>query len=193
MDALVIYESMFGNTKEIAEAVARGMSMRLDTTIWEVGEAPRDIDEETTLLVLGGPTDAFGMSRGNTREGAQREISRPVISRDMGLREWLDEAAIPTGLEVAAFDTSLRKWHKLGTASRSAAKRFRRKGFVIACPPETFFVESTTGPLADGELTRAYEWGAHLAIRHALDHVEQVLGAAHETQELVAEGGRRAS
>ena len=176
MGGLVVYESMFGNTKEVAEAIARGMSMRLDTSIWEVGSAPRRIDD-ATLLVLGGPTHAFGMSRGNTREAAQNESTGPVISRDMGLREWLDLLVAPKEVSVATFDTALRRWHRFGSAGRAAAKRLRRKGFVVAADPETFFVEGTTGPLVQGELARAYEWGARIAIRYAVQRQESSLDA----------------
>jgi len=175
MDALVVYESMFGNTKDIAESIAGGMGMRLDTEIVEVGRAPLHLDEGVTLVVLGGPTHAFSMSRAKTRSAAADETTAPVLSREIGLREWLDLVAVQPGVELATFDTSLKKWRRMGTASRAATKRLKRMGLAVAAPPETFYVEGMTGPLAEGELARAYEWGAHLAIRHALNRKDLLL------------------
>ena len=70
--ALVVYESMFGNTEAIAHAIAEGLSLQLAVELVEVSAAPttlRDVD----LLVAGGPTHAFGLSRRSTRESAREQ------------------------------------------------------------------------------------------------------------------------
>jgi flavodoxin len=59
--ALVVYESMFGNTEAIAHAIAEGLSPHLSVELVEVSAAPitlRDVD----LLVTGAPTHAFGLT-----------------------------------------------------------------------------------------------------------------------------------
>jgi flavodoxin len=67
MRALVVYESMFGNTQAIANAIVQGLSGRMRVEALEVGVAPATIDDDVALLVVGGPTHAFGLSRPQTR------------------------------------------------------------------------------------------------------------------------------
>src|SRR4051812_43182176 len=105
MKALVIYESMFGNTRTVAEAIAEGLAEHLSTEVVEVGQAPTTVPDDVSLLVLGGPTHAFGMSRANTRADAARQTQGPVLSWRIGQREWLEQAELPRGLAVATFDT----------------------------------------------------------------------------------------
>lgn len=71
--ALVIFESMFGNTRTIADAVADGLSSRFETDVIEVSLAPTRIPEEVSLVVVGGPTHAFGLTRPRTREDAANQ------------------------------------------------------------------------------------------------------------------------
>ncbi|GAA2882043.1 flavodoxin family protein [Nonomuraea rubra] len=84
MDALVIYESMYGNTKKIAEAVAEGLATRMRAEVVEVGSAPPQIGKEIALLVVGGPTHAFSMSRASTRQPAAHAVARRL--RRLGVR-----------------------------------------------------------------------------------------------------------
>ena len=78
--AMVIFESMFGNTREIADAVAEGLSSSLSTVILEVGAAPAVLPDDVDLIVVGGPTHAFGLSRPGTRENAIRQAGGRVVS-----------------------------------------------------------------------------------------------------------------
>ena len=72
MRALVVYESMFGNTRLVAEAVAEGLSSGLDVDVVEVAAAPTSFDD-VELVVVGGPTHALGMTRQRTRDDARRQ------------------------------------------------------------------------------------------------------------------------
>jgi flavorubredoxin len=163
MRALVVYESMFGNTQAIASAVAEGLSGHMQVDVVEVGEAPTTTDAD--LVVAGGPTHAFSMSRANTRQSAaQQADGREIVSRGRGLREWLDEAGAGLrGRPVTTFDTKVMKVRLPGSAARAAQKRLRRFGARIVSPAHNFDVLGTTGPLGDGELARARDWGAELA------------------------------
>jgi flavorubredoxin len=162
MRALVVYESMFGNTRAIATAVAEGLSGHMTVDLVEVADAPTSVDAD--LLVVGGPTHAFSMSRPNTRQSAAEQADgRVLVSAGRGLREWLAEAG--PGLRsrrVATFDTKITKGHLPGSAARSAQKRLRRFGSRIVSPAHNFTVLGTAGPLGDGELDRARQWGAEL-------------------------------
>lgn len=163
MRALVVYESMFGNTRAVAEAVARGLATRASVDMVEVGAAPDGIDDGIDLVVVGGPTHAFSMSRPNTRQSAADQTDAPLVSTGRGIREWIESAG-PTlrGRAVATFDTKISKAYLPGSAARSAHKRLRRFGGRLVAPAENFVVLATAGPLAEGEQGRATRWGEHL-------------------------------
>lgn len=161
--ALVVFESMFGNTEQIAQAVAEGLRASMPVEVTEVINAPADPPADISLLVVGGPTEAFSMSRATTRADAVRQGGRPG-REDFGLREWL--TALPSrhsNTSLATFDTKIDKMRHLpGSAAKGAAKAGRHHGFDLAVPPESFFVHDTAGPLIDGELDRARGWGQRL-------------------------------
>jgi hypothetical protein len=163
--ALVVYESMFGNTMSIARAVGEGVSTRLETEIVEVGRAPTSIPADVSFLVVGGPTHAFGLTRARTREDAASRAGGRVLSCGPGLREWLPDLQAKPGLSAATFDTRIEKPRVPGSAARAAERKLRRAGFTIVAPAESFYVTGTTGPLSDGELDRARRWGDQIARR----------------------------
>jgi hypothetical protein len=164
MRALVVFESMFGNTQIVARAVADGLSSCMAVDVVEVGAAPTVIDNDVELLVVGGPTHAFGMSRPATREGAAKQAAQGVVSTGIGLREWL--AAVQGGsasVAAAAFDTRFKKPRWLvGSAGRAVEKRLRGLGFRVVTQTQSFYVGGTPGPLLDGEPERALRWGERL-------------------------------
>ncbi|GAA3560275.1 flavodoxin family protein [Nonomuraea rosea] len=161
MNALVVYESMFGNTKQVAEAVAKGLATRIPAEVVEVGAAPAEIGPEIGLLVVGGPTHAFSMSRASTRQSAAQQATGPLVSLGDGVREWLATLSTSTsGLRAASFDTRVPK--APGSAARAVAKRLRRRGIRPMSPAQSFYVTATLGPLVEGELERAEEWGESL-------------------------------
>lgn len=162
MGALVVYESMFGNTRAVASAVAEGITTVLPADVVEVGQAPPLAYLRTDLLVVGAPTHAFGLSRPQTRADAARRAGRPVLSDGQGLREWLD-AADDARLTAAAFDTHARRPNLPGWASRAALKRLRRLGCTTVGRAASFYVDGYEGPVLDGELDRARAWGAAVA------------------------------
>ena len=88
-----------------------------------------------------------------------------------GIRELVDGIADPHGAVAAAFDTRFRgpAW-LMGAASKAIVRRLRRRGFDVAAPPESFVLgpRKTRGPLAEGELDRAFAWGAELGRRAAM-------------------------
>lgn len=163
MKALVIYESMWGNTEEVARAVAAGLAESAEVEVREVGEAPA-LPDDVQLVVAGGPTHAFSMTRATTRADAvTKGATRPASA--IGLREWLDQQ--PTGAHrarLATFDTRVDKVRHLpGSAAKSAARTARHHGFASAAAPHSFYVKDMPGPLLDGELERATDWGRELA------------------------------
>ena len=167
-NALVVYESMFGGTREVAEAVADGLRRSARCTVVEVGAAPTVVDHDVDLLVIGAPTHAFGLSTPDTRHAAQEETSTPVISRDRGVREWLTALVVLSHhTRTAAFDTHVKQRWVPGSASHKISRALSRKGLSAAAAPLSIRVDGTTGPLVDGELDRARTWGEALGQRLA--------------------------
>lgn len=160
MKALVMYESMFGNTETVARAVADGMAGQFEVTLADVRTMPRALGMD--VIVVGGPTHAFGMSRPGTRQDAVRQGAEREGAVDVGLREWLDTSPALTGIAAAAFDTKVDK-PLTGSAGRKADRRLRRLGCRVLVPAESFHVGGTPGPLADGERERARRWGETVA------------------------------
>ncbi|MEU8663901.1 flavodoxin family protein [Actinoplanes philippinensis] len=160
MKALVVYESMFGNTAEIARAVADGLATCYDVTLAEVREMPPA--DGADLLVVGAPTHAFSLSRPATRADAARQGEVRAGAEAVGVREYLDRSSRLDGLAATAFDTRADK-PVTGSAARKAMRRLRRLGCRPVAPVESFRVTGMTGPLAAGELGRARQWAQSIA------------------------------
>ncbi|MFC8921351.1 flavodoxin domain-containing protein [Cellulosimicrobium sp. NPDC057127] len=168
MDAVVVYESMFGNSERVARAVAEGLGERVAVTVVDVDAvdaAAQDALAGADLVVAGGPTHAFGMTRPATRADAVQRATGEVSHRTRGLREWVESVPRqPQERLAATFDTRVTKVKPLpGSAARGAAKVLRHAGFRMVTPPASFYVGDVEGPLGDGELDRARTWGRGLA------------------------------
>jgi hypothetical protein len=166
MRSLIVYESMFGNTEQVARAVATGIAQHMETELVPVGRAPTNLSGAYDLVVVGGPTHAFSMSRPSTREDAQRQgATAATATADVGIREWLDSLPSRSHAGLAAtFDTRVARVRRLpGSAARKAAKALHRHGLSVISKPQSFYVDDIDGPLVDGELARAEAWGNHIA------------------------------
>ena len=163
MRALVVYESWFGNTQKVARAVAAGLEHYLTVEVVNVLHAPAEITELLDLIVVGGPTHAFSLSRPSTRADA---VHQGALNHhtERGLREWLEGLHQgPHSELVATFDTRIATGRHLpGSAARKAAHLTRESGFASAAKPVSFYVADLAGPLLPGELARAEAWGERL-------------------------------
>ena len=173
MTALVVFESMYGSTKALAEAVADGLSAAGPVRLAEVGvlastPGSRHLPKDVTLLVVGAPTHAFGLSRPSTRDDAASNSSGGVITTGKGMREWLDALSLTTGgLPVAAFDTKVLKPNLPGSAAKAAEKRLRQMGGRPVAAARSFRVHGKSDGLVDGELDAAREWGREIGTARA--------------------------
>jgi flavodoxin len=170
MKSCVVYESMYGNTHAVAGAIAQALEHLGETTLGSVAEVAAPSVAEFDLVVVGGPTHVHGMSREATRRAAAEAaadddtIDLDADAAGPGLRDWLDGLPKVDDVSCAAFDTRIDKPVLLvGSAARSIAKRLKRRGFAPVVEPESFFVDDSSGPLHDGELSRASEWGTKLS------------------------------
>jgi hypothetical protein len=165
--ALVVYETLFGNTRTVAMAVGGGLGAGADVRIVDVRDAPATVDD-VDLLVVGGPTHQLGMTRSSTRRRAEVQYDEAPHAADTGLREWIASVQMPVGVATATFDTLLEHpgvLRAFGHAARATGRRLQRRGARIIPPAQRFLVVSATGPLAAGEADRAREWGRRYAGR----------------------------
>jgi hypothetical protein len=173
MRALVVYESMYGNTHEVAAAIAEGLRPIADVRAVPVHEATAALAQGTDLLIVGGPTHAHAMTRASTRKAAMDAAAKSdsglTVDPDapgLGVRDWLDTVG-ELDVRGAAFDTRLdaRAW-LTGRASKGIARKLRQRGCALVVEPESFLV-TKENELVAGEAARASAWGATLAAQLA--------------------------
>lgn len=145
MNALVIYDSQYGNTERIATAISDTLRTSSDVRSVRVNEVhPLEL-HGVDLLVLGSPTQGW----------------RPTVAM-----QTLLASLTPDQLQscaIGCFDTRFQMPRLLtGSAAKAMENRFQRMGIALVVPPESFFVEHTQGPLCAGELARAAVWARML-------------------------------
>jgi hypothetical protein len=166
--ALVVHESMWGNTRRIAEAVGDALAERMEVRVGDVSEVDAADAASYELVVVGAPTHAFSLSRPSTRTAAH-EQGAPETASSTGLREWIADLPAPTGAVLACFDTRADRVRKLpGSAARKARRLLRHAGWTVVAD-ESFYVGDSPGPVLAGETERAAAWGRALAGRLTTD------------------------
>lgn len=161
MRVMVVYESIWGNTEQIAREIAAGIGGETVEVV-DAASAPPAIDDDVDLLVVGGPTHAFSMTSASTRESARQQGATRIPAS--GIREWIERLSSPgKAVPVATFDTRTVAPRLPGSAAKKAMKKLVALGFRPVAKPETFGVHGYSGPIADGELERARAWGTELA------------------------------
>jgi hypothetical protein len=173
LKAVVVYESMYGNTHLIADAVAEGVAEAMGPSnegvvVVAVDHADPDVLADVDLLVVGGPTHVHGMSRARTRQAAMEAAREPDSDLEVdpdaegvGLRDWFD-ALKPVAANAAAFDTRMKGPQAItGRASKGIAKRLRDRGCTLVVEPESFLV-TKENHLLDDEIAHARDWGGRL-------------------------------
>ena len=169
MRAVVVYESMYGNTHQIADAIGAGLETAFDVRVVPVSQASAAVLDGADLVVVGGPTHVHGMSRASTRKAAVQAADKPVspltVEPDAlgpGLREWFGSLG-RYPVKAAAFDTRVHGPAALtGRACKGVAHLLRAHGFDVMAEPESFLV-TKQDRLEPHETDRAREWGAKLA------------------------------
>ena len=172
MRAVVVYESMYGNTHLIADAIGTGLAQGFDVMVVPVAEADKAVVADADLVVVGGPTHVHGMSRSSTRKGAvdaaakaEGELTAEPGADGPGLREWLDALGkCRPHAKAAAFDTRFAAPAAFtGRASKGVSRELRHHGFELVTEPESFIVTKVNHLVAE-EGDRARTWGSRLAV-----------------------------
>lgn len=156
MNVLVITESYFGNTSRVAEAIATGLRSR-NATVTVAAAASAPALDGVDLLILGSATHNMGLPSPASRRQARDKGGQ---APDTGVAEWLEALVGDPGCRVAAFDTITGGFF-CGSAAKAIEKRLRRRS-VSVIERKSFLVTSTKGPLAEGEVDSAEQWGASL-------------------------------
>jgi hypothetical protein len=160
MNAVVVYESHWGNTEAVARSIAEGIGS--GTLVMNTDEASDSALAGVDLIVAGAPVMAFGLPRESMVEGLanDQKAPRPADVSHPPLRTWLD--ALPSGHGWgAAFET--RIWWSPRGATGSIEAKLKQAGYQRLARGERFVVAGAYGPMRDGELERARQWGAELA------------------------------
>lgn len=146
MNIIVVYDSEFGNTEQIARIITETLRTSHTVKLYNASEVDRTALTGVELLVVGGPT--------------QRHTFSPAME------DWLESLPAHSlrGAAGAVFDTRYRMSQMLtGSAAHSIAKRLGKAGVSMVVPRESFFVVERQGPLEEGELERAARWAETVA------------------------------
>jgi hypothetical protein len=171
MRALVVYESMYGNTQLVANRIADGLRPRFEATVVPVAQATRELLDAADLLIVGGPTHMHRMSTMATRHMAVTTAAKNGSglatnpgADGPGAREWLNGIGAGNGNRlVAAFDTRLDGLPALtGHASHGISRLLIKHGYRLIVVPQSFLVNKQN-VLLDGEQARARQWGSTVA------------------------------
>jgi flavodoxin I len=144
MKAWIVYDSQWGNTEQIAQAIGDALAGEVEV-LRAVDVEPSGV-EALDLLIIGSPTHG-----GRPTEPVQ------------GLLDQLG-GTLPAGTRVAAFDTRLatRLVAVFGYAAARIARTLESAGATLLVPPEGFVVEGKEGPLRQGELEHAAAWARQI-------------------------------
>lgn len=169
MRTVIIYESMYGNTHVIADAIARGLRPDAEVAVVPVAEAGAELVDGAALVIAGGPTHVHGMSGKRTRraaaDAAHKDGSGLTLDAHAdgpGLRDWFGSLGRIHGW-AGAFDTRMDGPAALtGRASKTIARLLEKHGLTTIAPAQSFLV-TKDNRLRPGEEDRAERWGRELA------------------------------
>ncbi len=160
MKALVVYESFWGNTAAVARAIAEGIGPEAQAV--PTGEATPELVAGSDLVVVGAPVLGFRLPTEQMRDGLRNERGGPApdLSQPL-LRSWLETVPSGGGRSAAAFETRMKM--SPGGATPAILKGLEKAGYRTVAKGHRFIVTGRYGPLRQGELEAARQWGAELA------------------------------
>lgn len=155
MKALVIYDSVFGNTEKIALAIGEGLGAQAEVKTLPVAQVTPEMTHNVDLLVVGSPTRGFRPTEGVTKY--LQLLSKKQL-------EGQKAAAFDTRIALETIDSSALRFivKSGGYAASNIAKALKNKGATLVAVPEGFLVTGEQGPLKDGELEHAAGWAEEL-------------------------------
>ncbi len=155
MKARVIYDSLYGNTEQIARAVAGALGPPEDVEVMRVSNASPEQLPGSELVIIGSPTQGFNSTKPiqsflqGIPKGALKDVKVAVFDTRM------------SGKEAGTIARMVTKWG--GYAAPRMADAIQKKGGNLIVPPEGFTVTGREGPLGEGEPERAVNWAKKIA------------------------------
>jgi flavodoxin len=158
MKTLILYDSVYGNTEEIARTIGNALGSQ-DVSVMKVSDVKPDQFAGLNLLIVGAPTQRFRTT------AAMSDLLKMIPENNL------------QGVNVAAFDTRLsmdeinktpilaffvRLFGVNAYANRAIANQLKKKGGKLVGSPQGFYVAGMKGPLVDGELERAVNWARQI-------------------------------
>lgn len=155
MKVLIIYDSVFGNTEQIAQGIGNALGSRENVGILRVNNVKPEQLTGLELLIVGSPTRGF-----RPTEAITGFLKRTSVSSLKGIKV----AAFDTRLSLSDIESSaLRIIVKTGGyAAKLIADSLKKSGGDLIMPPEGFLVIGEKGPLKEGELERAADWAKQI-------------------------------
>ena len=156
MNCLVVYDTVYGNTEQVARAIATALMPAHSVRLIKADQIAELDTASIDLLIVGGPTQRHRMSP---------NIAAVLKATPRGTLK---------GVKVAAFDTRYRMAAWLsGSAASNIARHLLRLGGSLRISPESFFIERDTPPqgekrrhnlerLEAGEIERAAKWAVEI-------------------------------
>ena len=152
MKALIVYDSIYGNTRKIAQSI--GGAITGDVKVLRAGEVNLSELESISFLIVGSPTQGFR---------ATKPIQAFIESISGDTLKGVNVAVFDTRIPANEVGKGLRLLMKMGGyAAPRIAQALNKKGGNLVAPAEGFFVKDKEGPLKEGELERAISWAKEM-------------------------------
>jgi len=140
--AVLLYESKYGNTKRVAEAIAEEMQRvgGMEAALTALKGVDVDDIANYDVILLGGPTHFGGPTR------SVRKFIDALGKRNVN------------GKSVAVFDTYLGEDFEKGVRKMEEQIRAKAPGLKLLAPGLSIRVEGMKGPIAEGELVKCKDF-----------------------------------
>ena len=151
MKTLIVYDSFFGNTEQIALAIRDSLDSKENIGACRISDLKPEQFDGVTFLIVGSPTRQF-----NPTKAITDFLNRIPLNGLQGVK------VLAFDTRIAPADANSRVYNIMaklfGYAAKPIADKLVEKGGALILPPEGFIVRDTKGPLKDGELERAADW-----------------------------------
>jgi menaquinone-dependent protoporphyrinogen IX oxidase len=155
LKTIILYESFFGNTRHIAEAIGNSVAQNNEVRVLNVSEVSWKEISDAEILIVGSATRAFRPCE------ATKAFLKNIPENGLNCKK---VAAFDTRILLSEIHSKVARYlvDKGGYAAKHIAKALDKKGGKLVLPPEGFFVKDEKGPLAEGELERAVKWAVQI-------------------------------
>ena len=155
MKILIIYDSVFGNTEQIAQGIGNALGSRENVGTFRVNNVKPEQLTGLELLIVGSPTRGF-----RPTEAITGFLKRTSVNGLKGIKV----AAFDTRLSLSDIESSAVRFivKTGGYAAKLIADSLKKIGGDLIIPPEGFLVKGEEGPLKEGELERAADWAKQI-------------------------------